>query len=197
MHPLIATGLAGEGVASPLGTLLLLFGVGFLTANLILLADYMAFRRRRSGAMLTWAVSRPGTFALSKWIAIGLAFVILYKVLVLRWLLGQVFGELMMFAFYGIVYPLSFRVKRGFYRDGLWLERRFVAYRDITGLTWRDGPAPTLVVVAKHQQRAGRLGVPAEHYGEARRLLRDHIKAHDLHERPPLDLGGHDEREDV
>ena len=198
MHVQLAAGFVGEWFVNPLGALLLLFGVGFLAANLVLLNDYFAFRRRRAGALLTWVVPRPRTFALSKWIAIGLAFVILYKLLVLRWLLGQVFGEAMMFAYYGVVYPLSFRVERGFYRDGLWLDRRFVNYRDITGLTWREEPAPALVVVAGHQQRAGRLSVPAEHYGEARRLLRDHIKTRDLHfQRPPLDLGGHDEREDV
>ncbi|MCX6543763.1 MAG: hypothetical protein NTV05_05040 [Acidobacteria bacterium] len=183
---------------NPLGALLLLLGVGFLAANLILLNDYLAYRRRRHDALLTWAPPRPGTFVLSKWIAVGLGLVILYKLLVLHWLLGQVFGEVMMFVYYGVVYPLSFRVERGFYRDGLRLERRFVKYSDITGLTWREDRAPALVVVAGHQQRAGRLVVPPEHYGEARRLLRDHIRAHHLHiQRPPLDLGGHDEREDV
>jgi hypothetical protein len=185
-------------VVNPLGALLLLLGVGFLAANLILLNDYLAFRRRRPHALLTWVVPRPRTFVLSRWIAVGLGLVILYKILVLNWLLGQVFGEVMMFAYYSILYPLSFRVERGFYPDGLWLDRRFVKYGDITGLTWREGLTPALVVVAGHQQRAGRLSVPPEHYGEARRLLRDHIRTHDLHfPRPPLDLGGHDEREDV
>ncbi len=185
-------------MVNPLGAFLLLFGVGFLAANLVLLNDYLAFRRRRSHAILTWVVPRPSTFALSKWIAVGLGLVILYKLFLLHWRLDQVFGEVMMFAYYGIVYPLSFRVERGFYREGVWLERRFVKYGDITGLTWREDAIPVLVVVAGHQQRAGRLSVPPAHYGEARRLLRDHIKAHDLHvQRPPIDLGGHDEREDV
>jgi hypothetical protein len=184
-------------VVSPFGALLLL-GVGFLAANLFLITEYLAFRRRRTGALLTWLVARPRTFGLSKWISFGLGLVIVYKLGVLHWPPAQVFGEVMMLVYYGIFYPLSFRVERGFYRDGLWLERRFVRYGDITGLTWREGATPALVVVAGHQQRAGRLSVPPEHYGEARRLLRDRIKTHLLHiERPPLDLGGHDEREDV
>ena len=183
---------------NPLGALLLVLGVGFLAANLILLNDYLGFRRRRPYALLTWVVPRPRTFVWSRWIAVGLGLVILYKLLALHWPIGYVFGEVMMFAYYGIVYPLSFRVERGFYRDGLWLERRFVRYSDVTALTWREDRSPALVVVAGHQQRAGRLSVPPEHYGEARRLLRDHIRAHRLHiQRPPLDLGGHDEREDV
>jgi hypothetical protein len=48
------------------------------------------------------------------------------------------------------------------------------------------------------QHLARRLAVPHKHYGEARRLLRDKIAAHDLQfTGEALDLGGHDEREDV
>jgi hypothetical protein len=185
-------------VAQPLGAVLLVFGVGFLAANLVLLSDLLAYRRRKASALLTWPVPRPSTYAIAKWIAIGLGFVILYKVIALRWPLGQVFGELMMFAYYGALYPMSFSVERGFYRKGLWLERRFVPYGDVTGLTWHQEPGPVLVIVAGHQQRAGRLPVPLAHYGEARRLLRDHLKTHEMHiQKSPLDLGGHDERDDV
>jgi hypothetical protein len=42
------------------------------------------------------------------------------------------------------------------------------------------------------------LTVPTNLYGEARRLLRDRIATHDIHfAGQTLDLGGHDEREDV
>ena len=185
-------------VTSPLGTLLFLFGVGFLAANVFLLNDYVAYRRRRRHGVLTWPPARPGTYGLSRYIAIGLGLVILYKLFALHWTLDRMFGELMMFAYYGIVYPLSFTVKRGFYADGLWMERRFVRYEDITGLTWRDGPSPRLIVVSGHQQRAGGIVVPGEHYGEARRLLRDRLKSHALHlQKSLLDLGGHDDRDTV
>ncbi|MEI6667994.1 MAG: hypothetical protein WCP29_07545 [Acidobacteriota bacterium] len=185
-------------MANPLGALLVLFGAGFLAANLLLLNDYLAFRRRRPGALLTWAVPRPAASGWSTGIALGLGLVILYKLLVLGWPPGQVFGEAMMFAYYGVMLRIGARVERGFYRDGLWLNRRFVKYRDITGLTWREDPKLALVIVAGRQQRAGRLNVPPAHYGEARRLLRDRIQSHQLHvQRSPIDLGGHDEREDV
>jgi hypothetical protein len=40
--------------------------------------------------------------------------------------------------------------------------------------------------------------VPPEHYAEARRLLRDKIHGHDIQfSGKALDLGAHDEREDV
>jgi len=186
-------------VGDPLSVFLLLFGVGFLAANLILLYDYLSYRRRRPRAVLTWRPERTRTtYALSKYIAVGLGLVMLYKLFVLRWLLGQVFGELMMFVYYGAVYPMSLRIERGLYEDGVWLERGFVKYGDITGLTWRDLPEPTLVVVAGNQQRAGRLVVPSGHTGAVRRKLRDRIGEHVLHpRRPVLDLGGHDERDDV
>lgn len=185
-------------MTNPLSTILLLFGVGFLAANAFLLNDYLAYRRRRRHAVLTWALPRPKTYPLARYIAIGLALVVVYKFLVLRWPLDRMFGELMMFVYYGLVYPLSFTVRRGFYEGGLWLERRFVRYDDITGLTWREGKSPRLIVVSGHQQRAGGIVVPGEHYGEARRLLRDRLKSHALHlQKSLLDLGGHDDRDVV
>lgn len=185
-------------MSNPLSTILLLFGVGFLAANVFLLNDYLAYRRRRRHAVLTWPLAPPGTFGLSRSIAIGLGLVIVYKLFVLHWTLDRLFGELMMFAYYGYVYPLSFKVQRGFYEAGLWLDRRFVRFEDITGLTWREGPSPRLIVVSGHQQRAGGIAVPGEHYGEARRLLRDRLKSHALHlQKSLLDLGGHDDRDVV
>jgi hypothetical protein len=45
---------------------------------------------------------------------------------------------------------------------------------------------------------ARQLAVPHIHYGAARRLLRDKIAAHAIHfTGKPLDLGMHDERDDV
>ena len=55
-----------------------------------------------------------------------------------------------------------------------------------------------MLVAAHRHQQAGRLTVPLDQFGDARRMLRDRIAAHRLHFTPgPLDLGGHDEREDV
>ncbi|MEK6629371.1 MAG: hypothetical protein AABY89_01415 [Acidobacteriota bacterium] len=186
-------------MGDPLGVLLFLFGLGFLATNLILLTDYLRYRRRRRDALLVWPAPRARTaVALSTAIAAGLGGLLFYKLVILRWPAAHVFGESMMFAYYGYLLPLSWRVQRGFYQDGIWLDRGFARYQQVTGITWHDDPTPTLVVVSGHAKRAGRLTVPAEHYAEARRLLRDRIAAHQLHFQPPLlDLGGHDEREDV
>ena len=182
----------------PLGTLLFLFGLGFLGVNLGVLYDYVQHRRRRPQAVLTWPPPPPPFPWLPVLISVGLGAVIVYKLVVLSWPVDKLFGEGMMLAYYGYLYPLSRAVRRGFFTSGIRLDRGFVGWPAITGLTWREEPAPVLVVVSGHRQRAGRLSVPPEHFGEARRILRDHLALHVLQlDKPPLDLGGHDHRDDL
>lgn len=182
----------------PLGKLLFVFGVGFLGANLIVLSDCLQAWRRRNQALLVWRMPPPRFAALPLIISVGLGVLIVYKLVVLQWSVGRLFGEGMMLMYYGYLFPLSLRIKRGFYERGVRLDRGFVRWPDITGLTWHDGPPPVLVVAWGRRERAGRLTVPPESHGAARRVLRDRIAAHELHFRhPPLDLGGHDERQDV
>ena len=104
----------------------------------------------------------------------------------------------MMLLHYVYLVPLDERIGRGFYQDGLWLDSGFLPYAAIGGLTWRETPEPTLVVLPRMRRLARRLVVPPEYYGAARRLLRDKITGHDIHfTGKALDLGAHDEREDV
>jgi hypothetical protein len=54
------------------------------------------------------------------------------------------------------------------------------------------------VLIFRMRAFARRLVVPDIYYGAARRLLRDKIAAHDIQfAEKPLDLGLHDERDDV
>jgi hypothetical protein len=181
-----------------LDTLMFLFGLGFLGVNLGVAFDYAQHLRRRPQTILAWRPA-PGRFsALPVLISVGLAALIVYKLVGLEWPVSRLFGEGMMLAYYGYLHPLSRQIQRGFFTGGIRLDRGFVPWTSVTGLTWREDPGPVLIVVAGHQQRAGRLAVPLAHYGEARRILRDHIAMHDLHiDRPVLDLGGHDHRDDV
>ncbi|MCX6553065.1 MAG: hypothetical protein NTY02_19030 [Acidobacteria bacterium] len=182
----------------PLSTLLFLFGVGFLGANLSVLYDSVQSWRRRRLAILVWPPARPRVAALPVVISVGLGGLIVWKLVVLQWPVDRLFGEAMMLTYYGYLYPLSLRICRGFYEDGIRLDRGFTPWPAITALTWHQDPLPALVVVAEHQQRAGRLTVPPEHFGEARRILRDRIAAHELvFDKPLLDLGGHDRRDDA
>jgi hypothetical protein len=57
-------------------------------------------------------------------------------------------------------------------------------------VSWREERPLTLILLSTTRNVARRLGVPIERYGEARRLLQDRIKAHDLKIRTAgLDLG--------
>jgi hypothetical protein len=116
----------------------------------------------------------------------------------LRRPLRQVFGESMMFLYYAYAVPLSRRIGRGFYGDGIWADKGFIPYANIGGISWRQGDEPTLVVVSRIRRLARPLIVPGRHYAAARRLLRDKIAAHDIHfSGTGLNLETHDERMDV
>ena len=72
-------------------------------------------------------------------------------------------------------------------------------YPEIGGISWREGEhTVTLVVISRLRNLARRLVVPAEHYGAARRLLRDKIGEHAIQfGGTGLDLGVQDERDAV
>ena len=102
----------------------------------------------------------------------------------------------MMFVYFGYLVHLRQRIGRGFYEEG-------------------SGPIPCSCRTAKlaasaggrgAQRRVGgdvarrniarSLAVPLEHYGAARRLLRDKIGEHAIQfQDTGLNLGGHDERD--
>ena len=175
---------------------LFLLGVGFLAANLKLAYDYVRFLRRRQGALLTWRTPKPPqyTFALALGGALGL--LVVAKLVFLH---RQAFGESMMFLYYAYFFPMSLTIGRGFYEDGIWAETTFIPYAEVGGITWREGEhQATLIVISRLRNLARRLAVPLEHYGAARRLLRDKIGEHEIHFfGTGLDLGVHDERDEA
>jgi hypothetical protein len=104
----------------------------------------------------------------------------------------------MMFLYYAYLMPLSVRIGRGFYADGIWSENGFIPYWKIGAVTWRENEEIALVIVSRLRNLARRLVVPGSHYAAARRLLRDKITAHDIQLlRTGLELGVHDERDDI
>lgn len=177
---------------------LILLGVGFLAANLRILLQLARYRRLRRSALLTWPAPRPPWFGLFLVLAMVLAGLVIVKL----WVQGRppmdAFGESMMMLYYGLFLPLSLRIGRGFYEDGIWTDAGFVRYQTIGGLAWREGSPVTLVLIDRERQFARRLAVPDRHLGEARRVLRDKIAVHDIHfTGKSLDLGEHDERDVV
>ena len=177
---------------------LLLLGVGFLVANLRILRDLAWHVRRRRSALLVWPSRRPPFFPVIVLIGAALGVLLITNLAIGRLQIGPLFGETMMFAYYAGALPLSRAVRRGFYTEGIWTDTRFLPYRAIGGLTWREGAEVTLILIARARGVALRLVVPGGHYGAVRRLLRDKIAAHAIHfAGTGLDLLAHDERDDV
>ena len=189
-NPLTSTPLLPE--------LLFLLGIGFFVADVRLLFQYIQFQRLRSSAVLVWPGRKPPFYGLLLVLGAVLSLLIIYKLAFLRMRLLDVFGETMMLVYYGYAVPLSLRIGRGFYEEGIWADAGFIPYSRIGGLTWREGEQLTLVLIYRMRAFARRLVVPEVYYGAARRLLRDKIAAHHIHfTGKPLDLGMHDERDDV
>ena len=181
-----------------LARLLYVIGGGFLLVNLHHFYQYFRYTRLKRTALLTWGPPRPPLFRLFLWVGAVLAIVIFYKLTVLRLHPKFVFGETMMLVYYVYALPLGLKIGRGFYEDGIWTEGGFIPYVNIGGLTWREGPPTTLVLLYRWRNFARQLIVPELYYGEARRVLRDKIATHDIHfTGKTLDLGLHDERDDV
>ena len=178
--------------------LLLLFGFGFLVANIKLGASLWAYRRRMRSALLVWAGEKPKYYGFSLALGVILGLLLMVEAFVLYRSPRSLFGEAMMFLYYGYTFPLSTRIRRGFYGDGVWSDSGFMKWSEISAVSWKDEPTVTLVLISHVQSIARRLEVPGHLYGQARRLLRDRIQTHDIHiGGAGLDLGARDERDTI
>jgi hypothetical protein len=191
-----------EGMAPSVAWLapriLLIFGIGFLVANLQAGLMLAAYRRRRRATLLVWEQPRPRLYGFS--LALGLVLALLIAIEVLYGPAPQtVFGEAMMFVYYAYAFPLSARIKRGFYDEGVWSDTGFLRWAEIGGVAWREGASSvTLVLLSRGRGIARRLEVPANLYGQVRRLLRDRVKAHGIDiGGAGLELGARDARDSV
>jgi hypothetical protein len=190
--------MIGELSPRLLTSVLYLLGAGFLVFNLYLFFQYYRNRRLQRFALVTWPAPRPPLYRLFLWVGAVLAIVIFYKLVVLRLHPRFVFGETMMLVYYVYAMPLAQQIRRGLYEDGIWTDGGYIPYANIGGLTWREGAQTTLVVLYRWRSFARKVVVPEPVYGEARRVLRDKIATHDIHfTGKPIDLGLHDERDDV
>lgn len=174
---------------------LFLFGLGFLGANIKVGADLIRYRRKRDGALLVWPRPRPKYFSFAVLLGIVQALLLTAFVL-LRRPAPQIFGLAMMLIYFLAAMPLSTRIDRGFYRDGVWADSGFVPWGRISGVSWRENPL-TLVLISHVRSFAQHLEVPGGLYGEARKVLRDRIEAHDIHMGHSLGLAERDDRDTV
>lgn len=176
----------------------LVFGIGFLGANLYVLWQLLAYRRRRRSALLVWEAEKPRFYGLNLGLGAMFGALLALDVFILRRPVGQLFGEVMMCAYYGYAFPMSTRIARGFYGDGVWADSGFMPWTQISAMSWKEEPSVTLVLVSRVRSIARRLTVPGPLYGQVRRLLRERIASHDIHiGGAGLDLGSRDERDAV
>ena len=178
--------------------LLLLFGFGFLVANIKVGASLWAYRRRRPSALLVWQGEKPKYYGFSLALGVVLGVLLMIEAFVLYRSPRSIFGEAMMFLYYGYTFPLSTRIRRGFYGDGVWSDSGFMKWSEISAVSWKEEPAITLVLISHVQNFARRLEVPGHLYGQARRVLLDRIRTHDIHiGGAGLDLGARDDRDTI
>jgi hypothetical protein len=170
----------GTSVAWAAPRLLFLFGLGFLAANIKLVTDLFLYQRRKRSALLIWEGPKPKLYGFSLALGAALGALIAVKFFMLRWPPDQLFGEAMMLVYYGYAFPLSTRISRGFYRDGIWSDSGFMRWKQISAVSWKEGDAVTLVLVSHFRHIARHLEIPGHLYGQARRLLLDRVKAHDI-----------------
>ena len=117
---------------------LFVLGVGFFFANIKVAVDLLRYRRRRHEALLTWPSPRPAYYRFNILLAVTLGLLLAAKLV--RQEPDRAFGEAMMFMYYGCAFPLSTRIARGFYGDGVWSDSGFMRWAQISAVSWNGTP---------------------------------------------------------
>ena len=94
----------------------------FAVWNALMLTRYLRYRQVARGAVLTWERRRPWYFSLCLGIGFFMLALTILSTAMQRPILVIV-AEGLMAIFYTVVFPLSFRIRKGFYASGIWTER--------------------------------------------------------------------------
>jgi hypothetical protein len=179
--------------------LLFLFGVGFFAANVKVGTDLVRYQRRKRTALLIWQNPKPRYYHFSLMLGVVLVSLFAFKLFIQHRAMQTLLGEAMMSVYYVFAVPLSSRIARGFYEDGVWADTGFMRWNQISAVSWKEEGDVTLLILISHLKSIARhVQVPGHLYGQARRLLRDKVQAHDIHiGGTGLDLGVRDERDTI
>ena len=158
---------------------LLLFGIGFLIANVVVGLELVRYQQSKRASLLVWPRPRPRYYWANLLLGVILGLLIVAEILLKR-PMYSLFGEGMMFVYYMVLFPLRTRIARGFFEQGIWSDSGFMRWADISAISWKEEKQITLILISKARNLARRLQVPVEQYGEARRLLKDRVRSHDL-----------------
>ena len=165
-----------------LGLSFLVLAVLFTVWNVTTLIQYRTYRRVLKGAELTWYPKRPWFYNM----CLGIGFFMLSMTILSVFILDRpwltIVSQALMAFYYTVVFPLSFRIHRGFYQAGIWSEHRFVPYRVVRSINWIEKSDIVLIVETDGflETSYTRLQVPGDQYGQARRILASHIEDHSL-----------------
>ena len=150
----------------------------FAVWNLMAFRAYFLYLQLAGTAELTWYMPRPWFYSLAQGIGALMVLLTAFSLFILdrSWII--VLSQALMAAYYIVLLPLSVKVRRGFYSQGIWLDRAFVPYDQICTLCWKEHPNIVLMVTKKkdYLSRDYLLNVPGDKYGEVRRILAGHIK---------------------
>jgi hypothetical protein len=195
-----------QELAPALRQALLALGVLFVIVDLKVALQIVSWWTKRTSAVVTWPGPRPPFYAINLAIGVMLGILLFVDVALIHRGVASIFGVGMMFLYYGYLLPLSTRIRRGLYQDGIWTDSGFMRYTDMGGMAWKSTSAnaadkgdDTLVIASSHKTVARRLRVPGVHLGEVRHYLRDKIHEHaiEFDSGPGLHLGTRDTRESV
>ena len=126
--------------ATALQMALTALGVGFLVANGWILFQFIQYFRYRKTALVTWPTQKPPHYPFLLGLGLVFGILVVVKLVVQQRAPIEAFGEGMLLLYYGYLWPMTFRIGRGLYEDGIWTDSRFVPYSQIGGLSWREDP---------------------------------------------------------
>ena len=153
--------------------------VVFSVWNFSILVKYCRFRSLAPSSILSWETPRPWFLSLCLGIGFFMIAMTFFSGFILHRPALHIVAQGLMAVFYTVVFPMSFRIRRGFYASGIWAERRFLPYQEIRWHGWRE--RPEIVLGLRGEDRFLRQGydflrVPGDYYGLARRILADRIE---------------------
>src|SRR6476620_2839192 len=118
--------------------LLFLFGIGFFAANVKVGTDLLRYQWRKRSALLIWQNPKPRYYHFSLTLGAILVALLAFKLLVQHRQMQTLLGEAMMSVYYGFALPLSTRIARGFYEDGIWSDAGFMRWNQISAVAWKE-----------------------------------------------------------
>jgi hypothetical protein len=140
------------------------------------LVRYRVYRGVAGTDVVTWPRRRRWHDGLLVGLGVASAFVAVLNA-VLERPPHHVYSQGIMAVYFLVVVPLSARIRLGFYRDGVWSENGFLAWREIGRLAFREKPEIVLLLLRRGSRaRLYRLPVPPDEYGPVRRVLSDMIR---------------------